>query len=170
MEEGAKKLTAGQIAEIGSKSNLISPYESAEAAMRDYFKEIEKCVEIHKKMAIFKDNDFFIAVECKKEKILSAITPTVRRFFVGRLACPAPFYDHNVYKYHKALHVIEELWMMSDLATCRYLEKHKSSLTKYERKLLNYYHDYKSGRLWRLMKEMNNEQDDNPLLKKKRVM
>ena len=162
------KKTAGEIANEGrtKPSAIISPYDSAEEALKNYFKDIEECVNIHKKMAIYNSNDFYVVVLIIRDRVLGAITPTRKSKMMATLACPVPFFDQNVYKYHKDLHVIEELWMMADPETCGYLEKNKHMLNKYEKKLLEYYHKYKSNELWRLMKKENNEEEDSPKLKR----
>ena len=164
------KLTAGQIAAQGRDNPIaiISPYESAENALKNYFKEIEKCINTHKKMAVFKDNDFYVWVAIKREQLLSRITPTIRYYYMGVLACPRPFYDQNVYKYHRNLNAIEELWMMPDMETCGYLVKNKNILNKHEQRLLEYYKRYESGDLYRLMKTLNDEEPDSPKLKKRK--
>jgi hypothetical protein len=134
--------------------------------MKGYFNGIRDCIEIHKKMAVFRDHDFFVVVLIKKERVLSRITPTLRHIYTGMLACPAPFFGMNVYKYHKDLHAIEEIWMMSDPDTCMHLDANKHFIDKYERRLLEYYHQYCDGTLWRRMKTLNNEEHDSPLIKK----
>lgn len=164
----SKKITAGELALKASLSGInVNPYEAAEAALKEYFHEIEKCVEIHKKMPYFDSHDFYVCVLLKMERVLSLITPTVTRKFVGLKACPMPFYGMNVYKYHHKLHAIEELWMLGNPEEEKDLNRRKNYLNQYESRLLEYFHRYQSGELKRLMKTENNEEPDSPILTEK---
>lgn len=164
-------ITAGQMS-AATPDIYLSPYEAAENMAMNYYQDLETCVDNHKRLAVFKDQPhFYVCVQLKKEKMLSALgKPTIRRFFIGLLDCPKPHYGMNLYKYHKAGHALEEIWLMPDPATCKYLYKNKNLLEENqgEYKLLQYYLDYKSGKLYRRMKELNNELEFTPQLKKNR--
>lgn len=163
MEE--KKITAGQMA-AATPDVYLSPDEAATEMMTQYYSGLEKTVEQHLKLPIFKDHDFYIAVIQKKEKLLTLLgKPTLRHYMVGLLACPRPEFGVNVYKYHNKSNVIEELWLLSPKAVCKNLHENKLYLDDSERILLKYYYMKLTGELYRMMKKENNEKDDTPQLK-----
>lgn len=161
--------TAGELANkvMTNPDIILSPYEAARGFFKDYWKSVEECINNHRKIAIFSDNDFFVVVLTKKERILK---PLLRQYFVGTLACPAPNYDQTVYKYHKGHDAIEFIWTIPDRETCRYFLRNPNILTDEEKTLLPHVIAFKDGELWKRMKELNNEELENPQLRKKRDM
>ena len=162
-----KKITAGQMANkaMFSPDIILSPYEAAKSFFKEYWQSVEECINTHRKIAIFKDNDFFVVVLSKKERLLK---PLLRQYFVGTLSCPAPNYDQTVYKYHKGHDAIEFIWTIPDRETCKYFLKYPNLLSDEEKTLLPHILAFKDGELWKKMKELNNEHDDNPVLKSRR--
>lgn len=164
MEE--KKITAGQMA-AATPDIILSPEEAATEMVSKYYEGLEKTVEAHLKLPIFKDHDFYIAVIQKREKLLSILgKPTIRHYMVGLLACPRPEHGVNVYKYNNKSNIIEELWLLSPVDVCKSLISRKSSLDPSQQILLQYYYMKLNGELYRIMKKENNEEDSSPKLKK----
>ena len=163
MEE--KKLTAGELS-AAKPDILLSPRQAAEEMLSEYFKGLEKAVEEHLKLPIFKDHDFYLAVIQKRELILSSLgKATLRHKVLGFLACPRPEYGMNVYKYHNKSNNIEELWLLSPKDVCKRLHQNKLNLSDAKRVLLRDYYRLKTGELYNLMKTLNNEKEDSPQLK-----
>jgi hypothetical protein len=161
-------LTAGQMSEA-EPDIYIHEMDAGDKIASDYYKNLEICVYNHLRLAVFKDKDFYVCVLAKIEKLLTALgKPTLRHYFIGLLACPKPNYQMNLYKYHKDLDALEEIWLLSDKHTCKFLEKNKYNLGEGEAKLLDYYQEYKKGNLFRLMKKLNGEKDDTPELQIRR--
>jgi succinate dehydrogenase flavin-adding protein (antitoxin of CptAB toxin-antitoxin module) len=161
-----RRPTAGELAiKAMLEPNKVSPFEAAKGFFKDYWKSVEECISTHKKMAVFKDNDFFVVVLTKKERLLQ---PLLRQYFVGTLACPIPNYDQTIYKYHKGHDAIEFVWTIPDRETCKYFLKYPNLLTDEEKTLLPHIIAFKDNELYKKMKELNNEEADNPKLRKMR--
>jgi len=164
-----KILTDGEMS-AAEPDVYIQEYDAGDEIAGKYYKGLEKCIAIHRQMAVFKDNDFYVVVLAKMEKLLSALgKPTLRHINTALLSCPKPNYQMNLYKYHRKLDALEELWLMSDRYTCERLAKSdRNSLDPEHQKFLYYYLEYKNGNLFRLMKKLNGEKDDTPELIKRR--
>ena len=165
LEPTAGQPTAGQMSQA-EPDIYIHEDDAADKIASDYYKNLELCIGNHINRAVFKDRPhFYVCVLAKIEKILTALgKPTLRHYFVGLLDCPKPNYQMNLYKYHKDLDALEEIWLLSDRPTCKFLAKNKHNLGPGEYKLLDYYQKYKRGDLFRLMKKLNNEKEDTPEL------
>ena len=160
-----KVLTAGEMS-AAPIDHYVEIDDAAERQASDYYQQIEICINNHINRAVFKDRPYFyVCVQFKNEKLLSALgKPTIRRWFIGLLDCPKPNYQMNLYKYHKDLDAIEEIWLLSNKPTCKYLEEHKNNISEGEKRLLHYYLEKKNGNLFRLMKKLNGEKEDTPEL------
>jgi hypothetical protein len=164
-----KPLTAGELS-----ASVIKDYvdidDAAEKEASNYYQQIEICINNHVKLAVFKDRPYFyVCVQFKNEKLLTSLgRPTMRRWFIGLLDCPKPNYQMNLYKYHKDRDAIEEIWLLSNKPTCKYLEAHKNNISEGEKRLLYYYLEKKKGNLFRLMKKLNGEKEDTPELVNRR--
>lgn len=160
-----RELTAGEMS-AAEPDGYVEIDDAAEKEASDYYHQLEVCINKHINRAVFKDRPYFyVCVLFKNEKLLTALgKPTMVRFFVGLLDCPKPNYQMNLYKYHKDIDAIEEIWLLSNKPTCHYLESHSNNISEGEKRLLHYYLEKKNGNLFRLMKKLNGEKDDTPEL------
>jgi hypothetical protein len=169
LEKKVYQPTAGEMS-AAPVDHYVEIDDAAEKEASDYYYHLELCINKHITRAVFKDlPHFYVCVQFKNEKLLTALgKPTMRRKFIGLIDCPKPNYQMNLYKYHKDLDAIEEIWLMSNKPTCKYLVEHKNNISMGERRLLDYYLAYKRGDLFRLMKKLNNEKEDTPELVNRR--
>jgi len=139
----------------------ITPNEATKGLLSEYEKNIDECVEIHKKKF---GSDFFLVVLVKKEKTLKNV---LRNYFFGRLSCPTPNYDQIVYKYDIKKDSLELIWVIPDRPACHYMIKNKLIVDKSQWELLSYVLKFKDGSLFTLAKNLNGEKEDTPELKEK---
>lgn len=79
-------------------------------ADKEYFQEIEKCVNNHKE---WKD-PFYVCVLHKRERLLENV---VRRYFLGRKSIPTPEYDQTLWRYYPHSGNLEFIWCIPDKNT-----------------------------------------------------
>lgn len=161
-EKAVVNKTAGELA-AATPEIYLTPREASEEMVKDYYKQLEICVENHLKLPIFNNNDFYVVVLMKREKLLNVIgKKTLRRFFTATIDCPRPDHDRNVYKYHHKSGILEELWLLSSKRTCKFLMEHPNELQQGEESLLKYCILKENGSLYKLMKKENNEMPFSP--------
>lgn len=81
---------------------------------KEYFSEIEKCVEAHRDW----DTPYYIVVHCKKEKLLENV---IRRYFIGRQTLPTPQWDQTVWRFDPKSGDMQFLWVLPDENTAMWL-------------------------------------------------
>lgn len=156
----SKKKTVGQVAtELSQKpQESISVIEQQEAMQEDYMKNLIETIDT----AYSKYGDFFfVEVITKNEKLLPNV---FRNYFIHRSTCPTPNYDQSVYRYNKALGKIEYLWSIPSRDATHYLVENQHLVHKDERQLLDFCMMFAKGSLFTLMKKLNGEQSDSPIL------
>jgi hypothetical protein len=119
--------------------------------LTEYDKNIYECIELGKKEY---DNDFYIVVITKNEKLLQNV---LRHYFLSRKSCPSPQYDEAVYKYHRSEERIEFLWVVPSKDTCEYFVVNSIQIPEEERQLLDFVLRFTNGDLNLVAKKMNGE-------------
>ncbi len=159
--EGKKK-TVGQLSSELLSKNTIETH-SYEEQMRenltDYEKNIEQCI----KDNINKYDDFYIVVLTKKERVMKNV---IRNYFLARSTCPTPNYDQIVYKYRKEDDTISLIWVIPDRKISKYMRANSTEVDPSQYELLSNILKFADGSLYRLSKELNNEQEKTPELRK----
>jgi hypothetical protein len=108
-------------------------------------------------------HDFYITLEAKIEGTLANVgVPNIRIYPLIKRACPTPFYDQSVWKYHYTEDRLEFLWTVPDRDTCAYYRAHALEVVLPERELLNFVLSYYDGSLLRLAKKLNGETPETP--------
>ena len=158
-----KKTTVGQVAVdlMARPENDHTVTDQMRENLTDYDKNIWECVITNKKQY---PGDFYIVVECKKERLLENV---LRNFFFARSTAPTPTWDQAVYKYHKADDFLEFLWVIPSKPTCQYLAYHRNSVVESEQELLKFVLEFHDGTLLKRAKKLNGETEDSPLLEEK---
>ena len=159
-----KKKTVGQVAVdlMAKPENQHTVTDQMRENLTDYDKNIWECVLTNKKQYI---GDFYIVVECKKERLLENV---LRNFFFARSTAPTPTWDQAVYKYHKVDDFLEFLWVVPSKPTCQYLAYHRNNVIESEQELLKFVLEFHDGTLLERAKKLNGETEDSPLLEGKR--
>jgi hypothetical protein len=154
--------TAGELA-AATPEIYLTPNQAAEEMVKDYYKQLEICVQNHLKLPFFNNHDFYVVVLMKREKILSAMGKrTLRRYFTATIDCPRPDHDRNVYKYHNKKQLLEELWLLTSKKTCKFLMQHRDAVQEGQESLLRYCILKETGELYKLMKRENDEMPFSP--------
>ena len=155
-----KKPTVGKVAVdlMAKPENEHTVIDQMRENLTDYDKNIYICVEDGKKKYA---NDFYIVVECKKERLLENV---LRNFFFTRFTAPTPTWDQTVYKYHRKRDWVEFLWVVPSKDTCEYLTYNKHLVVESERELLKFVLSYNDGTLLKIAKQLNGEADNSPLI------
>ena len=139
-----------------------TPIEQMREQLSEYEKNVEICLETHKKLF---PGDFYVVVLTKKEKLMEKV---IRNYFYGRLSCPTPNYDKCVYSYSREENKLELLWVIPDRKTAKYFRDYRHEVNPTQFELLSYVLKFADGSLFRLAKELNGEKEDSPELKEER--
>lgn len=160
------KQTVGQtLSDLTARQlDKISVTEAWKRKEDDYLKQLIDCAEKNRKVF---DGDFFIVTTLKHEKILSTALPTFREYFIAQQSCPTPNYDQNLYHFDSKQEQIKYIWSIPDRETCHYLIENRSIVDGSERQLLEFVLKFADGTLFTLMKQLNGEKYDSPLLEEK---
>ena len=110
---------------------VITPNELSAEMLSEYDKNINECLDTHKKVF---NSDFFLVVLTKNEKTLKNV---LRHYYFGRLSCPTPNYDQIVYSYSKENDSLELLWVIPDRKTCQVMIAQKLLIDKDQWELLS---------------------------------
>jgi len=145
--------TAGQISTelLQAEPSTYDYREIREAALHDYAKKVENCVnENVSKYA----HDFYVVVEAKRERLMPNV---LRNFIFSRASCPTPHYGQTVYRYDKQTSSIEFLWVIPDKEHCKYLYEHAVETPECERGLLKFVLDFYDDTLLKQAQDLNKE-------------
>jgi hypothetical protein len=155
-----KKKTVGQESlELSQKTpENISIIEQQEAMQQDYMKNLLDTVDIAYKQY---PSDFFVEVITKNEKLMPNV---FRNYFVHRVSCPTPNYDQSVYKYNREAGQVEYIWTIPSRDATHHLVENRLIVHKDERQLLDFCLKFASGDLFKLMKRLNGEAPDSPII------
>jgi hypothetical protein len=110
--------------------------------------------------------NFFIEVNEKNERLL----PKVHRdYFVDVLSCPAPTYDHSVFRYNREKGQIEYLWTVPRKDVADMMRENADEILKQpawtgEVELLRFLYMFDNGVLFKMMKQYNKEKLETPEL------
>lgn len=158
-----KRPTVGQIAVdlMAKPENQHTVTDQMRENLTDYDKNMWECVLTHKRIY---SGDFYIVVECKKERLLENV---IRNFFFARSTAPTPNWDQAVYKYHRGSDFLEFLWVVPSKDTCQYLDYNRNNVVESERELLKFVLEFHDGTLLKRAKKLNGETEDSPLLEEK---
>jgi hypothetical protein len=121
----------------------------------------EKVVQGKKK---FEGKNFYIEICLKRERLMPSILPRI--YGHARQTCPTPNNDQDVWFYIPSQEQLQYVWSIPCPSGCIDLKSRALNIRPEERQLLKFVYDYEDGTLFRLMKKLNNEEDNSPLLKK----
>ena len=134
--------------------NTHCAQDQVDEELKDYPKEIEKCIKNGKKHF---DGDFYIQVLFCKDGII----PDARKnIFAAQRTCPKPFFDQAVYKYHQKEDRIEYMWVVPDPDLCELYRYNLGLVPDDEKDLYENIRKYYSGELAQI------EFNENKLIKK----
>jgi len=108
---------------------------------KEYFNEIEKCVEAHKSW----DTPYYIVVHCKKEKLLENV---IRRYFIGRQTLPTPQWDQTVWRYTPMTGDMQFLWVLPDENTAKWFAGNPQEVQQEHAELLWFVTEFLNKRLY----------------------
>jgi hypothetical protein len=166
MEKKRMHQTIGKaITELAARDrDKISAVEAWKRREKEYLDQLIECAETNRRKF---PGDFFIMTTLKTEKLLTNLVPTFREYFIALHACPRPNYDQSIYKYDSKTEDLIYIWSIPDRDTCHHLIEHKNEVHESERQLLEFVIKFADGTLYSLMKKLNGEEHDSPLLKEK---
>lgn len=152
-----KKKTAGQISMdlLQADPKMYDLYEIEEAALHDYAKKVENC--INEGVQKYHNNDkgnFYVVVEAKRERLMPNV---IRNFIFHRFSCPTPHYGQTVYRFNGETSEIEFLWVIPDKEHCKYMYDNALTTSESERGLLKFVLDFYDNTLLKIAKKLNNE-------------
>lgn len=153
-----------QLLNIASRQlDKMSAVEAWEVKQKDYLNNLIECAETNRKKF---DGSFYILTTIKNEAIFNKYLPmpVFREYFIALKDCPTPNYDQNLFYCNSKLEQIEFVWSIPDRETAQMLHANKEIVDESERWLLKFVLDYADGTLYRLMKKLNGEQIDSPML------
>ncbi len=159
--ENTGKVIYDHLVKNWDKTDGSTPNEQAEARMKNYRRDLVKCVEDHKK--IFTE-DVWVDVQKKTEKI--GMGKTHRLYFFGKQVCPSPTNDQDVFRYNRKEDRIEYIWSVPDEAHCQKMMYDPLGVPPEKKELLGYVIDFKEGRLLQRAKEFNGETKESPIILK----
>ena len=153
-EKNNRAETIGQLsAKLSQKEPVYgNPLEQAVAQHENYENNIWETIHKYKKQFI--NQDFFIVVITKKEKLMQNV---IRNYFFGRISCPTPDYDQIVYKYSYKNKDLELIWTIPSKDACLHLLENKHLVVPEEWKLLDFVLKFEDGTLFKLAKRLNGE-------------
>jgi hypothetical protein len=155
-----KRKTVGQESlELSQKTpDNISVLEQQEAMQQDYMKNLLEIIDT----AYDKyPESFFVEVITKNEKLMPNV---FRNYFVDRSTCPTPNYDQSVYRYNKVAGQIEYIWTIPSRDATAHLVDNQLIVHKDEKQLTEFCVMFAKGELFKLMKKLNGEAPDSPIL------
>lgn len=148
-----KKKTVGAIATdlLQKAPESRDPIEIQREVQKDYIKNLEEAVKSNIKNT---DDDFFVSVITKREKLMENV---LRNYFFCTSACPTPDYNQSVFQYNAKNADLTYLWTIPDEETCAMFEQNALKIVPEERELLGFILDFKSGNLLRIARRLNGE-------------
>lgn len=132
-------------------SEAVTVGELRPAMQEEYLTNLLQRVEDGKKTY---DDDFFIVVITKREKILSSV---LRDYFLHRRSCPTPDYDQAVYRYSKADDEVHFEWVIPSKQACLEILADPFSLDTSQAALRDFVIQFQNGSLMRRAQLLNNE-------------
>lgn len=138
-----KKTTVGaeavkRLANPDTKQGIV---DTGREINKDYFVEVEKCVNSHKEWT----DPFFVVIHYKKERLMNNV---VRRYFFARRSLPTPQWGQDVWKYDPKTSDLTYLWTLPDEQTAMWMYSHPDQVDKEMQQLLVFVHDFLEGRLY----------------------
>jgi hypothetical protein len=109
---------------------------------KEYFQEIQKCVENHKDW----NSPYFIVVHVKKEQLMENV---IRRYFIGRQSLPTPQWDQTVWRYTPITGDLEFLWTLPDESTGVFMAQDIENSARQCPDLLQFVLDFVNDKLYR---------------------
>jgi len=159
--ENAGKVIRDHLVKNWDQTDGSTPNEQAEERMKNYRKELIKCVEDNKKIFT---GDVWVDVQKKTEKI--GMGKAHRNYFFAKQACPSPTNDQDVFRYNRKEDRIEYIWSVPDEASCRDMINNALLVPPEKKELLGYVIDFREGRLLQRAKELNGEVKESPVILK----
>lgn len=108
---------------------------------KEYFGEIDKCIENHKHWK----EPFYIVVQCKKEQKMENV---IRRYFIGRLSMPTPQWDQTLWRYSPSSGDLRFVWVLPDQETAKWMAMNPQTLKEEHRELLCFVLDFLDHKLY----------------------
>lgn len=154
--EAVKRPTLGQIsANLHEKSleegkhHTVS--ERIDMAASGYWQIVMKKLEEGKKKY---NSDFFIEM-CERKSKLWNVNP--EWLPMARRSCPTPMFEQSVFHYRKADDALDYLWTIPNIDACCWLLHNALLIPEDQKWLLSFVIDYKDGKLFKQMKQLNKE-------------
>lgn len=158
-----KRDTVGKISNdliVKQIDDQHSAHEQMQEQTKGYMPNLMERLEIGKNRW---PGNFFIDVQTVGNRLL---TNVLRNKFMDKKDCPTPAWDQSVYHYIRKDDALDHIWTVPDKYTCIRLYNNRLDVHPEEYELLKCVIEFYDGTLFRLMKELNNEEPDSPLLKK----
>jgi len=138
-----KKKTVGEeaierLSKADTKQGIVDTQREAD---KEYFPEIEKCIENHKHL----DTPYYIVVHHKKERLLENV---LRRYFFARQTLPTPQWDQTVWRYNPKTSELRFVWTLPDENTAKWMASNPQELSEHHRELVEFIMSFLSGTLY----------------------
>ena len=148
--------------QVVKENNLYDLKEIVAAMAKTFPIEMQKCIDKAKQLYHANpDRDFYIISHLKVEWFNQQLW---KQQFVASLECPRPYLNFTVYKYHRKVDGVEELWSLPDRETLNFYYNNRHLASPDEYKLVKYCIEYKDGTLYRRMQHENGESANKPSL------
>lgn len=149
----SERETVGKISSdlLQKEYQASDPIEQMQENLNDWEANVSECLEKYKKEFL---HDFYLVVISKTEPLMPNV---IRHYYTARISCPTPDNDQVVYKYHRAMDMLEFLWVIPDPKTCDFLIQNRLLVPESERDLLNFVLEFTDGTLLQKSKQLNNE-------------
>lgn len=159
MKKKKKETVGKQLQEFIKRNPVhVDTMDQYKQVFKDIERDLREAIERGKKLF---EEDFYIEYTRKSEKALYNMP---HEYFIPQEVCPTPFYDQNVYKYHKNIDEIEFLWTVPDFNSCQYFLTNKSKIPPSGFQLLKFVMEFYDGTLLKRAKMLNGEKEDSILL------
>lgn len=123
---------------------------------------LQNCIDKAKKLySANPHRDFYIISHVKVEWFNPKLW---KQQFAASLECPRPYLNFTVFKYHRKIDMVEELWCLPDRNTLNFYYNNRHLASPDEYKIVKYCIEYKDGTLYKKMQELNGESPDKPML------
>jgi len=141
----SKKTTVGQeavkrLANPDTKQGIV---DTEREVNKDYFEEIQKCVDSHKQWT----EPFYVVIHYKKERTLHNV---VRRYFLARQSLPTPQWNQDVWRYDPKSGDLRYLWTLPEEQTAMWMVGNPEEVPKEQYVLLAFILDFLDGKLFKL--------------------
>jgi hypothetical protein len=175
-EKIINKSTIGkQIAEKSSdrSDNDIDPREVTKLSEQEHLESLHWCaMHAMKKVPCVPEcdqdycskreaftGDFYVEVLERKEPIFDASGMMVKRLHqIPKKACPTPFFDQTLWKYHEKSGEFEDLWVIPDIDTCLFVHKNKHNIPIEFQVAIPDIEKFLNGDLHRICQKLNGEE------------